>query len=118
MEFPAIQICQNSPATEPSLHSNPFFRMLSTDRREALFWIFQTLFWTSVGVIGLLMTLAFKSAIPGVGLTIFIRMATGFVETAVLRELYRRSLFRRRSGPAQWLLAAGCCLALACSNSS
>jgi hypothetical protein len=87
--------------------------MLSTDRREALFWIFQTLFWTSVGVIGLLMTLAFKSAIPGVGLTIFIRMATGFVETAVLRELYRRSLFRRRSGPAQWLLAAGCCLALA-----
>jgi two-component system, LytTR family, sensor kinase len=113
MESPPILTYRDPLDAERSAHPSLFFRMLSPQRREVFFWMLQTSFWVGIGVIGLLMTVAFKSAIPGVGWTIFMRMASGFAETVALRWIYRRPKFRQRNGFAKWPLAIGCCLALA-----
>jgi hypothetical protein len=88
------------------------FRMLFEGSREVVFWILQTTFWLAIGAIGILMTRAFQSTVPAVGWAVFTRVATGFLLTASLRVVYRRSWLRHRSGAAKWLLMAGCCLVL------
>lgn len=113
MESPVILTYRDPLETEATRHPSLLFRMLSNKRRELLFWILQFSFWAGIGVIGLLMTMAFRSAIPGVGWTIFMRMAVGFVETLALRWIYQRPAFRQRSGFATWPMAVGCCLAFA-----
>lgn len=78
-----------------------------------MFWALHTLFWTSVGIIGFLMTLAFRSSVEGVGWVIFMRMAFGFVGTAILRWIFRHPLFHERKSLAKWPMAFGCCVAIA-----
>ncbi len=82
-------------------------------RRELWFWIFQTLFWSSIGTVGLLATHAFQAAIPGAELVILLRMVIGFIETLILRWLFRHPLIRNRKGLMKWPLAFGCCAAVA-----
>lgn len=86
---------------------------LAPSRRQLLFWVLQVVFWTSIGAIGLLMTLAFRSAVDGVGWTILMRVVVGFVGTSLLREVYRRPDFRNRSLRAKWPVAIFACLVLA-----
>ena len=113
MESIAIQTSRDSIESDRSARQGNFFRMLSAGRRELLFWALQLSFWTILGGIGLLMTMAFQSAIPGVGWVVFMRMATGFAQTSAMRWIYRSSHFRHRSGIAKWPLVFGCCLAFA-----
>jgi two-component system, LytTR family, sensor kinase len=89
------------------------FRLLSQGHRELLFWIVQILFWTAIGIVGLLMTLAFKASLQGVGWVILLRMVAGFLQTAALRMIYRSPPFRQRSGFAKWPLVIICCATMA-----
>ncbi|MEO5915436.1 MAG: histidine kinase [Luteolibacter sp.] len=112
MESAVVQNCFDPQQTERQDPPGFIFRHLRKGRRELLFWILQTLFWSSIGVIGLLMTMAFKAAVQDVGWVIFMRMAIGFVETAGLRWIYRQPLFLA-NGLAKWPAAVACCVALA-----
>lgn len=76
-----------------------------------VFWILQTLFWGAICVIGILMTLAFKSATPDVGWAVFMRAASGFVLSAGLRVIYLQPWLRNRSGLAKCSIMAGSCIA-------
>jgi hypothetical protein len=113
MEFAAVQTHRAQPESNSSESVSFIFRQLSPGRREGVFWLFQILFWGMVGIIGLLMTEAFRSAVDGKGWAIFIRVATGFTQTAILRWIYCYPWFRRQHGLTQWPVALGCCLALA-----
>lgn len=106
LEFPAHAKSSGEPVTMESSY-------LSPSRRHGLFWTLQTLFWGGIGVIGLLMTMAFQSAVDGVGWTILMRMVAGFVETSALREIYRRPGFRQRPLLAKWPTGLVACLVLA-----
>lgn len=82
-------------------------------RRQLWFWIFQTFFWASVGMVGLLATHAFQAAIPGAKLVILLRMVIGFVQTLALREAFRHPSFQKQKTLMKWPLAFGCCAAVA-----
>lgn len=112
MESSAIQTYQCPQEADRSARPSFLFRQLGSGRRELLFWVLHTLFWVSVGLIGFLMTLAFRSSVPGVGWVIFMRMVCGFVGTAILRWIFRHSLFQQRKGLAKWPMAVGCCVAI------
>lgn len=99
---------------EPKKTTNPsfLFRMRAEGRRELVFWILQTSFWGGIFVIGILMTLAFKSTLPDVGWAVFIRAASGFMLSTGLRVIYLQPWLRNRSGLVKCSLMAGCCIAL------
>lgn len=88
------------------------FQALSDHRREIVFWVLNSAYWTAFGLIALLMTRAFQSGMPDVHLTILMRVACGFVMTSGLRLIYRHARFRRLRLPVKWLLVLGSFLAL------
>lgn len=98
-------------ATNPARESF-LFRMLSGKRRELFFWIAQIFFWAGMGLLGLLLTLSFRAAAPGVGVVLTLRMATGFFQSLGLRWIYQRPAFRQRGKLAKWSLAFTSMLAL------
>ncbi len=112
MESTAILTYLDPQETEKSERPGFLFRLLSQGRRSLLFWILQTAFWTSIGIVGMLMTLAFQAGVHGVGWVILMRMTSGFAQTSILRSIYRRSRFRQRSGLLKWPIVFGCCLAM------
>lgn len=110
MEPPLTKTYLNPQEKEKAERSGFLFRQLVRGRRELLFWTLQALFWGTICAIGLLMTLAFRSGMVGVGWTVLIRVTIGFTETSILRAFYQQSLFRQRNGLMKWPLAIGLCI--------
>lgn len=113
MEFSTVQTHRAAQESSSSESATFIFRQLGPGRRELVFWGLQILFWGTVGIIGVLMTEAFQSAVDGVGWAISIRVVGGFIETVVLRWIYRCPWFQKQHGLAKWPMALACCLALA-----
>jgi hypothetical protein len=113
MESSLNQTYLNPQEVEKSERSGFLFRQLVRGRRELLFWTLQAFFWGSICAVGMLMTLAFRSGVTGVGWTIAMRATVGFTETSILRGFYRHSLFRQRNGLIKWPIALGACVAVA-----
>lgn len=88
------------------------YQALSDHRRELVFWLLNTAYWTIFGLIALLMTRAFQAGMPDVHLTILMRVACGFVMTAGLRVIYRHARFRQQRLAVKWVLVLGSFLAL------
>ncbi|RYD23643.1 MAG: hypothetical protein EOP88_03380 [Verrucomicrobiaceae bacterium] len=99
--------------TEKASLAGHFLGQSDRKRRELGFWIFQTLFWASIGIVGLLATHAFRAAIPGAELVILLRMVIGFAETLILRWLFRRPFLQNKKSLMKWPLAFGCCAVVA-----
>lgn len=97
------------PETEMPEQPGCLFRMLADKRRELLFWSLNCAFWITLGLIGYLISRAFRSAVPDIGVALCMRMATGFVLTAGLRMAYRHAGFRERNRLMKWALVLGCC---------
>lgn len=113
MESISSASCRPLEDLEKASPSGYFFEQRDRRRRELWFWIFQTLFWASVGTIGLLATYAFQATIPGAKLVILLRMVIGFVETLILRRVFRHPVFQKQKSLMKWPLAFGCCAAVA-----
>jgi two-component system, LytTR family, sensor kinase len=107
------QTYQDPSEAKRSVRSGRLFQMLSGKRREVIFWVLQAAFWSIVGLIGYVMILAFQAAMPDAGLTVFIRMGSGFALTSGLRWVYRLPSLRKSKGFGKWVQVAGCCLAAA-----
>lgn len=91
----------NSPkSARPSF----LFQLLSGNRRELGFWLFQLTFWCGIGLIATLMSAAFRSTVPDINWLLWARMATGLLQTTVLRSIYHQHFFRKRNGISKCLL--------------
>jgi two-component system LytT family sensor kinase len=112
MESTSSASCPPEDVEKASLAGH-FLGQHDRKRREVGFWLFQTLFWAAIGMVGLLATHAFRAAIPGAELVILLRMVIGFVETLTLRWLFRHPLFQKQQGLMKWPLAFGCCAVIA-----
>lgn len=111
MEPLPLQTYQDPAKAMRSARSGHLFQIFSGKRRETIFWILQTVFWSVIGLIGYVMILAFQGATPNAGWAVIIRIASGFLLTSGLRWIYRSSGLNRRRGIVKCLWVAGCCMA-------
>ncbi len=111
MEPLPLQTYQDPSVAKRSARSGQLFQLLSGKRREVIFWVLQTVFWSAIGLIGYSMILAFQGAMPDAGGAVFIRMTCGFTLTCGLRWIYRWPSLKQRRGSMKCLLMAGICLA-------
>lgn len=110
---PISSACRSPEDVEKAPPADYFIGQHDRKRRQLWFWIFQSLFWASVGTVGLLATHAFQAAIPGAKLVILLRMVIGFVETLALRRVFVNQLFQKQKILMKWPLAFGCCAVVA-----
>ncbi len=108
-----LQTYQDPSEAKRSIRSGQLFQRLSGKRREVIFWVLQTIFWSTMGLIGYVLILAFQAAMPDAGWTVCVRVASGFLLTSGLRWIYWQPGLRQRKGFTKCLLVAGCCLAIA-----
>ncbi len=111
MESFPLQTYQDPAQTQRSARSGHLFRSFVGKRRELIFCVFQTLFWSVIGLIGYVMILAFQGTVPDAGTAVIIRMAYGFTLTSGLRCIYRLPRVRQQRGMVKLLVVATCCLA-------
>lgn len=89
------------------------FRLLRGSRRIAMFWTFNILFWLGVWLVGMFLGIAFRSPLPDVAAAMWLRVGTGLVMTAGLREIYRLPVLRENQRMVKPAVAACCCLTFA-----
>lgn len=113
MEFSDPPAIRDILETERSARPGFLVRLLAGGRRELLFWCLLSVFWAGIGLIGLLMTRAFRASIPDVELGIVVRVSSGFVLCAGLRGIFLQPWLRQQKRLAKWAMVAGCCLVFA-----
>ncbi len=100
-------------ASEESARPGSLFRLLSGTNREWVFWGLQILFWGFIGLIGYLMTRAFRASMPQVEAALAIRIGAGFLLSSCLRMIYLQPWLRQNRRLKKWACVAASCLSMA-----